>query len=324
MTRTHTAIWVLPLVFAGGCLDLGLLDELVPIDAGSEGAGADVDTDADADGDGPPPTDEDDTAAPALLPVSCAPGEDAREGLCIAWGPGTAAIRLGTDEPATIGPTAPEGVRAEVVSEPWALEHVVVVAGLPPLVEVDFAISLADVNGNSAEHALLLTALDGPMVAITEVLADPMGAEPAQEFVEIANYGAATVDLAGWMIDDNGDDNGDLLPDGCAIAPGQAALLVAADYDPASAEDPAPAAGALIIHLGSSIGTGGLKNDAAETVELYDADGEIVSAYDGRIGDPAEGRSAARVRAEAPDGCPLAFGDAPLDPPDPGAVRFVP
>jgi hypothetical protein len=59
-------------------------------------------------------------------------------------------------------------------------------------------------------------------------------------------------------------------------------------------------------------------------VELYDIDGVIVSAYDGRLGDPVEGRSAARVRAEAPDGCPAAFGDVPIAPPTPGDAPFVP
>jgi hypothetical protein len=324
MTRTSIELWVLPLVVAGGCVDLGLLDELIPFDAGGTDEGADTDADSDADSEGPPATDADDTAAPALVPISCASGEDDQEGFCIALGNGAAAIRLKTDEPAAVALTAPEGARAEVVSDPWAVEHLVVAAGLPPSTEATLTISLADVNGNSAEHMLPVTACDGPTVAITEVLADPLGAEPAQEFVEIANYGAAAIDLADWMIDDNGDENGDLLPAGCLIAPGQVALLVDADYDPASAEDPAPAAGALVVYLESSIGTGGLKNDEAETVELYDAAGAIVSVYDGRVGKPVEGKSAARIRAEAPDGCPPAFGEATLDPPSPGAAKFVP
>jgi hypothetical protein len=326
MTRKSTELWVLPFVIAGGCVDLGLLDELIPFDAGRGelGEGDGTDADSDTDSGGPPATDADDTAAPALAPISCASGEDDRGGFCVALGNGAAAIRLKTDEPAAVTLTAPDGARAEVVSDPWAVEHLVVAGGLPPSTEAALAISLADVNDNSAEQTLAVTACDGPTVAITEVLADPWGAEPAQEFVEIANYGAAAIDLAGWMIDDNGDENGDLLPAGCLIAPGQVALLVAPDYDPESAEDPAPASGALVVYLESSIGTGGLKNDEAETVELYDASGALVSVYDGRVGKPVEGKSAARIRAEAPDGCPRAFGEAAIDPPNPGEAQFVP
>lgn len=320
---------MLPLVVLSGCVDLGLLDELVPFDGGEDGEGSDIDADVDSDADGdsdtggPPATDADDTEAPALVPIPCGAAEEEKAGFCVVAGNGTAAIRFATDEPASAAASA-DGARAEVVSGPWATEHLVVAAGLPADVEVALAVVIEDVNGNSAPLEVPVVALDGPTVAITEVLADPSGAEPDQELVEIANTGAAEVDLAGWMIDDNGDANGDVLPDGCVLAPGQVAILVAPDYDPESAEDPAPAAGAIIVRLEGSIGTSGLKNDAAESVELYDAGGAIVSAYDGRLGKPAEGRSATRVRAEVPDGCPLAFGDAPVNPPTPGEAPFVP
>jgi hypothetical protein len=327
MNTAITRIWVLPLVLAGGCVDLGLLDELGPFDAGATGGGGasdtDGDTDADTDTGGPPATDSDDATAPAIAPISCTPDEQEQEGACVATGNGTAAIRFATDEPAEIGLVPPAGVRGEMASDPWAAEHLIVATGLSADAAADLEISLADVNGNAASLPLPVLAGAGPTVAITEVLADPFGPEPAQELVEIANYGAAEVDLSGWMIDDNGDANGDLLPAGCVLAPGRVALLVAPDYDPACADDPPAADGALIILLGSSLATNGLSNEAVETVELYDAAGAIVSRYDGRLGDPAEGRSAARLRAEAPDGCPRAFGDAPVEP-TPGAVAFVP
>jgi hypothetical protein len=326
MTRTTIGTWVLPFVLASGCVDLGLLDELVPYDAGGEGGGqtsSDGDTDSDTDADGPPATDSSDTEAPALAPISCATGEDAIDGACAAAGSGTAAIRLATDEPAELAATAPDGIRVEVVSDPWAVEHLAIAVGLSASTTSDVVLSIADVNGNAAELPLALSGTEGPAIAITEVLADPLGPEPAQELVEIANYGAVEIDLSGWMIDDNGDYNGDLLPAGSLLAPGGVALLVAPDYDPACAEDPQPAPGAVIVYLGSSIGTNGLSNETAETVELYDAAGAIVSAYDARLGDPAEGLAAGRLRAEAPDGCPLAFGDAPLAS-TPGSVSFVP
>jgi hypothetical protein len=109
------------------------------------------------------------------------------------------------------------------------------------------------------------------------------------------------------MIDDNGDQDGDAIPDGTTLQAGQVGLLVSPDYDPASSDDPAPAPDALLISLGSSIASSGLKNSEAETVELYDALGGLVSCYQGQVGDPEEGRSAARVSAELPDGDPWAW-----------------
>jgi hypothetical protein len=326
MKRKMQSIWVLPLAVLGGCVDLGLLDELIPYDAGEDGEGeaSDADADSDTDGDGPPPTDATDHAAPAIVPTACGEAEIEADGLCIAAGNGTAAVRLSTDEPAVIEATAPAGARVEVASDPWAIEHLVVAVDLPVSAEVALGLSLADVNGNGAEREATVCALEGPTVSVTEVLADPLGPEPAQEFVEIANYGDVEVDLSGWMIDDGGDSDGDVLPAGALLPPGKAAILAADDYDPDSAGDPAPPGDAIIIRVGSSIGTGGLKNSDVETVELYDALGVLVSAYDGRVGDPVEGRSAARVRAEAPDGCPRAFVETPIPTPTPGTAPFIP
>ena len=56
-----------------------------------------------------------------------------------------------------------------------------------------------------------------------------------------------------------------------------------------------------MIHLDSSIASSGLKNSEAETIELYDEVGGLVSCYQGQTGDPKEGRSAVRIAAELPD-----------------------
>ena len=308
-------------------MDLDLLDELIPMNgdggaASTDGAG-DGDADADTEGDGPPATDAADVTAPAVVETECGAAETASGGVCVAPGNGAASLRLATDEPALLTISAPEGARAEVLSAEWSTAHVVAVAGLPAA-PAEIGVAIADVNGNAATVPLSVTALGGPTVAVTEVLADPLGEEPAQEFVEIANYGAAAVDLSGWMIDDGGDFNGDFLPAGTTLAAGAVALLVSSSFDPASTADPAPAEGALLVALESSIGTSGLSNAAAETIELYDAAGALVSAYDARLGKPVEGASAARIRAELPDGCPAAFGTAPRKPSTPGIAAFVP
>ncbi len=327
MRNATIGIWAALFAAHAGCMDLDLLDELIPMGgdggaASTDGAG-EGDADGDTEGDGPPATDAADVTAPAIVETECGAAETASGGVCVAPGNGAASLRLATDEPAALTITAPEGARAEVLSAPWATSHLVAVAGIAAA-DAGVGIEISDVNGNAAAIGLPVAVPSGPTIAITEVLADPLGEEPAQEFVEIANYGAAAVDLSGWMIDDGGDCNGDFLPAGTALGAGAVALLVSSSFDPASTADPAPAEGALLVTLESSIGTSGLSNADAETIELYDAYGALVSAYDARLGKPVEGASAARLSAELPDGCPAAFGTAPRKPSTPGIAPFVP
>jgi len=310
-TRITSIIWAA--VAACGCLDLQLLDDMDPMDAGDT-AGADSDSDADADGDsdsdtdadGPPETDPDDQQPPELAGLSCGGGEVAQDELCVAVGPGSASIRLATDEPAVVAVEVAVGAWG-VLSDDWSTEHHLGLAGLAAGAPVDVTIAFTDVNENVGSTATQVTAADGPPVAVTEVLADPLGAEPDQEFVEVANFGPEPVDLSGWMIDDNGDYNGDQIPEGTVLAAGQIGLLVSPDYDPGSAEDPAPDPAAVLIQLGSSIASSGLKNSEAESIELYDGLGGLVSCYQGQAGDPKEGRSAVRRAAELPDGDALGW-----------------
>jgi hypothetical protein len=333
-TIARHIIWVAAAVC--GCLDLGLLDDMDPMDSGSAAEGtsdadadadgdADADADTDSDGDGPPATDSADTDPPALVSLSCGAGEDDSGGICVAVGPVSASLRLATDEPASVAlEVGDAGVSGGVLSAAWSYEHHLGLTGLPPGVPLEAAISLVDVNENHDSVAVSVTATGGDAVAITEVLADPAGAEPDQELVEIANLGSVALDLSGWMIDDNGDLNGDLLPDGAILEPGQVAILVGPNFDPSATEDPAPDPAALIIYLSSSIGSNGLKNSEVEPVELYDGNSGLVSRYAGQMGDPVEGRSAYRIAAELPDGDEMAWELSPAGGATPGTVPTLP
>jgi hypothetical protein len=306
---TLSILWAA--VAACGCLDLNLLDDMHPLDAGSgadtSGNGSEGDNNGDGNQNGQGTdngdsesieTDPNDTDAPALSPASCGPKEQVKD----------------FDSPA----------QASLLSGQWGTEHHAVVASLPDQADVRVVISAADVNGNLKDYVTSARGLGGPTIAITEVLADPNGTEPNQEFVEIANIGPAEVDLSGWMIDDNADVNGDLIPSGAVLAPGKAAILVSPAYDPNEGEDPAPAPGTAIIALPSSIGTSGLKNTEAETIELYDASGLLVSQYAGQAGNPVPGCSAVRFYAELPDGDEKAFGLEPLGTSTPGSFPALP
>src|SRR4029079_1554723 len=74
-------------------------------------------------------------------------------------------------------------------------------------------------------------------LAITEVRSDPRGIEPRQEYVEIVNWGATAVDLMGISLADAPSEDGTTIAQAWSLAPGQRALLVPDDFDPADGAD---------------------------------------------------------------------------------------
>ncbi len=323
----YTVLWAV--VAASGCLDLNLLDDMVPMDAGTsegldEASNLSVSESASDDGTestthGPPTTDPNDTSPPLLSTPQCGGLETLDQKVCIANGPYSASFRFTTDEPASVSLTVAKGqASGGVLSEPWQTAHHIAVAGLNSEADVSVAIQVEDINENKTEFEQIVLGTDGHPVSITEVLADPIGPEPAQEFVEIVNFGSEEVDISGWMVDDNEDANGPLIPDGTLLGPGQVGVLVSSSFDPNDNQDPAPNASALVIVLENSVGSNGLKNSEAETVELYDGEGRLVSQYRGQTGNPKEGHSAIRLSSELPDGDLLAFSLEPNATPTPG------
>jgi hypothetical protein len=117
-----------------------------------------------------------------------------------------------------------------------------------------------------------------PPIAITEVLANAAGPEPAQEYVEIRNLGADVVSLAGLRLEDS--KGGDDLPP-LELAAGGYALVVASSYDEAQGQDPAPRAGTLLVRVDTRIGADGLAN-GGELVRLMSGDA-VVSSYGGWV-----------------------------------------
>jgi len=113
-------------------------------------------------------------------------------------------------------------------------------------------------------------------VVITEVLANPSGKEPDQEFVEVLNLDDQAVDLGGWTLSDSADEQGDELPS-VIVEPGQYGLIVGSRYNSDGAADPAPAVGSVLVRCDSSLGSGGLAN-AGEPVYLRNAEGMVASA----------------------------------------------
>ena len=130
-----------------------------------------------------------------------------------------------------------------------------------------------------------------PFVAITEVLANPAGPEPDQEFVEIYNLSDRTVVLEGWSVSDSEQDTGDPLSTG-ELAAGQFGLLVGKGYDPFQGQDPSPDPSVPLFRSDTSLASSGLSN-SGEPLFLWDGQGRLVSAY----------REAANVSGSGHNGC---------------------
>lgn len=173
---------------------------------------------------------------------------------------------------------------------------------LPPASVIWLEVAVMDNAGASlASGASLVTAPAMPHLVITEVLANPIGVEPAQEWVEIYNDGLASAALSGWTFEDIS--GAVALPD-AVLGPGQLALIVSDAYDPASEHDPSPPSGVLLLRV-PVLGGNGLNNQG-EPLTLRDPNGEIASRFP-PLPKPKPGRSVMRIHPKASDDDPDAF-----------------
>lgn len=189
---------------------------------------------------------------------------------------------------------------------------------------------LRDLAGNESatsfefEPASVDTAL-----RITELLANPEGAEPRQEFVELFAEKEVTLDGL-WLADLSwdevaqqlgaGDTPGDALSG--SMAAGELALVVAAGFDEAAPEDVPPAPATRLVRVDASLGEGGLKN-AGEPLTLYRADPpELVASYGNFIDTSASAHAGRSVSITRPDACdvPASWRSHPLGRATPGRL----
>jgi hypothetical protein len=176
----------------------------------------------------------------------------------------------------------------------------VVVTGLTPATHVGARGVATDLAGHEAPFAVdLETTPPSPHVVLNEIMANPLGAEPAQEWIEIVNDGTLPVDLGGFSLD---------LSDGPVPLPSvtlesrRFAMLVSQSYAPADGRDVPPAPGTPILRLPRL----GLSN-SGETVILRAADGTAVSRFPA-LAPPRAGVSVARRAPSSLDSDPRAFG----------------
>jgi hypothetical protein len=140
-----------------------------------------------------------------------------------------------------------------------------------------------------------------PHVVINEVLADPRGPEPAQEWVELYNDGLEQAVIGGWTFEDSG---GSVALDAIPIPVGTYLLLVREDFDPVSDADVPPPEGAPLFRV-AGLGKNGLSN-TGEQLTLRDASGRLVSRFPA-LPKPKAGVSVARREPWLADDDPRGF-----------------
>jgi len=192
-----------------------------------------------------------------------------------------------------------------------------IVAPLP----VDSAISLsvATVDTSGVLLSELFEETTSPATAhviINEVLANPMGPEPAQEWVEIYNDGVAPAVLENYVLSDIGGHT--VLPNE-VLPPGGFALIVNESYDESGEYDPAAAPGTLLLRV-AKLGHNGLSNQG-EPLKLSDANGKVVSRFPATP-KPHGGKSILRLHPKAVDGLASSFARGST-PPTPGMPNVL-
>lgn len=178
-----------------------------------------------------------------------------------------------------------------------------VVTGLVPASHVVLHGTVMDLSGRETPFSASAdTASAMPHVVINEVLANPVGPEPAQEWVELTNDGEAPVDVGEWTLDDG---HGTTALPAATLAPGAFALVVTNAFDATESRDVVPARGTPLLRV-PSLGKSGLSNDG-ETLTLRSSDGTVRSVFPA-IAAPTPGVSIARRSPSALDDDPDAFG----------------
>ncbi|WP_437534720.1 lamin tail domain-containing protein [Sorangium sp. So ce726] len=190
-----------------------------------------------------------------------------------------------------------------------------VLAPLPPLSPVELAIATVD-NAGVVERRTFSTMTLAPMphVVINEVLANPVGPEPGQEWVELYNDGDVPAELTGVVLADVGGET-ELPP--ISLMPGAYALVVNEDYVSDDELDPPSPPETLLLRV-PKLGNHGLSN-SGEPLKLKDRGGVVLSRSPAAPV-PKPGMSLARVVSHAPDGSAGSFATSW---PTPGRVNIM-
>lgn len=247
---------------------------------------------------------------PAPEAPSCGPGEQALEWGCVLVEDDRVLVRGGA-EPSLWVSDASQGA--------WfALEAqgIGVVKGLLPDRAYDLDLVVHFPRSAPIRQTLSVrTGAPKERIVINEVLADPLGDEATQEWVELYNEGLLKVNIEGWRLEDDG---GSVVLPSAWIAPGGYALLVNETYDAKAVQDPVPEPNVSLVRL-PRLAKSGISNQG-ETLRLRDKSDMVVSTFPGTP-KPAPGVSVARGAPWQADGDPATFGLHAAPGASPGAAN---
>jgi hypothetical protein len=234
---------------------------------------------------------EPDAAPPAFAAVSCALDETELEVGCALAGEASVLLRGSADEPVLVTLTA-GGVRSARLAIGGAFE--LPLTGLPSGVTLSAQLRVEDLAGHASERGLSLqTAYALPRLAIDEVRPDPLGAEPAQEYVELFNFGNEPVQIIGFSLTDDAFATGRRVVNSLAVEPGERVLVVGPEFDARDPSDGLVPAGVRLARLDRALP---LRNDG-EALFLRDEVGRRV-AESPRLAPQAAGQCIGRIASE--------------------------
>ena len=155
-----------------------------------------------------------------------------------------------------------------------------VIRGLAPASSHRLDVSVVDPSGELAQFTEWVTT--GPQrghLVLSEVLANPIGPEPAQEWVELFNDGRGAVKLEGWLLEDIG---GQTRLPAHSLEPGEFVVIVSDEYVADSDVDVPPVAGTVLLRV-PELGGDAILLGAAE-LALQDLLDDPVGTLGGRGG----------------------------------------
>ena len=232
-----------------------------------------------------------------IVPLECVEEE-------VSFGPGCAVVM--DDRIIVRGPEADVlwGIAADgidIVTKTVNKERFVIL-GLLPETDIGFDVVTIDSFGQTLRQSFITTTKSiTAHVVINEVLANPIGPEPHQEWVELYNDGQVETSLSGYRILDIGGET--VLPDVPLLA-GQFAVVVNETFVPDDEVDVAPAAEAVLVR-DPALGKSGLSN-SGELLRLVDPEGRTISRFPA-LPKPKAGQSVSRRTPYAPDGVSSSF-----------------
>ncbi len=247
---------------------------------------------------------------PEATPIECESDE-------VPFGPGCAVVmddRISVRTPAEdlLWGIVGSGIERTAITKN---KEMFVIKGFYPDTEITLDVVTVDPFGRThREGFTAVTKSLSAHVVLNEVMANPIGPEPHQEWVELYNDGKVDTSLAGYHILDIGGNA--VLPD-VLLPAGRFAVVLNESYVEDDEVDVPPPPDAILVRI-AALGKSGLSN-SGELLRLVDPEGNTISRFSA-FPKPKAGRSVSRVAPDASDGVTSSFA---ITEPTPGLRNVV-